>query len=540
MKVLLTLAMALSVVVPLAASAGAGDWRITKTAWTADDEQNYGNFIAAIGAAVESRRCNRVDTCLSSDANPYHSSDPANLQFHADCAELPYLLRSYFAWKNGLPFSYVSALNIRQMNGQDPGKDIRYTHFGNLVAGRTDILPKHIVFITKYPDAVDYIDNKIPGSISSANFRMIGDDKDSTPESDFYPVKLSPQGIRLGTMIYDPNGHVATIYKITADGRIFYIDSHPDNSLTSGMYNPKFVRSNPYQGAGFKNFRPLTVTDSGIVPTPDSELPDYSVEQYYGNKPDPSGDWTKGQFIANGRVLGYYDYLRVMMAGANFKENPLDDMHSILTDICTSLKDRVPAIASAIQYGIQNQTHPASLPENIYGTDGDWENYSTAARDARLKVSYMDLLNQVTQLLNRSKAKDPSIAYSGSNLAMDLLKVYQQDSAACQISYVNSDGRNVNLNLDDVRQRLFALSFDPYHCVELRWGATSSQELASCRQDSNKEAWYSQERWLRYQWQRGYDVNMAYTLDQLTGPFPGVGIAQAPNVDIVSLLKAAH
>lgn len=539
MKALLSCAFAFVLTAPLLASASASDWRITKTSWSADDEQSYGNFVAGLGAAVESRQCSRVDTCLSSSANPYHMSDPPNMQFHADCAELPYLLRSYFAWKNGLPFSFVSALKIRIMNGEEPGKDIRYTHYGNIVAGRTDIMPKKFIFITKYPDAVDYIDNKIPGSISSANFRMMGDDE-SGLESDFYPVKLSPQGIRLGTMIYDPNGHVATIYKITSDGRIFYIDSHPDNSMTSGMYNPKFVRSNPYQGAGFKNFRPLTMTSSGIQAAPNNSLPDYSLEQYYGTNPDAGGDWTKGKFIANGKVVGYYDYLRVMMAGANFKENPIDDMHAMLTDICTSIKDRVPSIAEAIQYGIQNQTHPERLPLNIYGSDGDWEAYSTSSRDARLKVSYMDLLNQTKQLLTRAQAKDPSISYNGSNLAADLLKVYMNDSRACQMSYVNSNGRSVNLNLEDVRQRLFDISFDPYHCVELRWGAKDPQELASCRQDSNKEAWYTQERWLRYQWQRSYDSRMDYSLAELTGPLPGAGIAQAPNVDIEGLLKAGH
>ena len=26
--------------------------------------------------------------------------------FNADCADLPYMLRAYFAWKNGLPFAY--------------------------------------------------------------------------------------------------------------------------------------------------------------------------------------------------------------------------------------------------------------------------------------------------------------------------------------------------------------------------------------------------------------------------------------------------
>ena len=43
-------------------------------------------------------------------------------------------------------------------------------------------------------------------------------------------------------------------------------------------------------------------------------------------------------------------------------------------------------------------------------------------------------------------------------------------------------GKSVNLTLADVQSRLFDLSFDPYACVEMRWGAvpSSTQESASC------------------------------------------------------------
>ena len=58
-------------------------------------------------------------------------------------------------------------------------------------------------------------------------------------------------------MIYDPNGHLAIIWKIEPDGRLRYIDAHPDNSLTRGFYDLRFVRASPGMGAGFKNWRPM-------------------------------------------------------------------------------------------------------------------------------------------------------------------------------------------------------------------------------------------------------------------------------------------
>ena len=63
--------------------------------------------------------------------------------------------------------------------------------------------------------------------------------------SDFYSPALAPGAIRPGTVIYDPNGHLAIIWKVERDGRLRYIDAHPDNSLTRGTYDQRFVRASP-------------------------------------------------------------------------------------------------------------------------------------------------------------------------------------------------------------------------------------------------------------------------------------------------------
>ncbi len=64
------------------------------------------------------------------------------------------------------------------------------------------------------------------------------------------------------------------------------------------------------------------------------------------------------------------------------------------------------------------------------------------------------------------------------------------------------------------------------------------KEIAGCTDNANKRAWYEQEKWLRYQTERRYDVRMDYTLDQLTGPMNGVGVASPPDIDIVTYLKS--
>ena len=52
------------------------------------------------------------------------------------------------------------------------------------------------------------------------------------------------------------------------------------------------------------------------------------------------------------------------------------------------------------------------------------------------------------------------------------------------------------LTFDDLMHRLFAISFDPYHCIELRWGAQGS-ERESCPDSTPKVKWYMAEQRLR-------------------------------------------
>ena len=100
----------------MAAPAVAKPWRIIKEQWSAADEQGFGAFVAALGET----NCSSSESCLRNPANPYRHTDQAFIDIDVDCAKLPYLLRAYYAWKNGLPFSYVDAVS-------GEGGDLRYT-----------------------------------------------------------------------------------------------------------------------------------------------------------------------------------------------------------------------------------------------------------------------------------------------------------------------------------------------------------------------------------------------------------------------------
>ena len=114
-------------------------------------------------------------------------------------------------------------------------------------------------------------------------------------------------------------------------------------------------------------------------------------------------------------------------------------------------------------------------------------------------------------------------------------------AARCRLGYVRSDGSRIAFGYEEARQRLFRLSFDPYHCVERRWGA-SGPEAATCRDGALKQAWYEAEQRLRNQIDRAYEARMDFTLRDLQAGAGGV--AAPPDTDargyLLAALKAAR
>jgi hypothetical protein len=133
--------------------------------WTPTDERGFGEFVTGLGEA----NCHTVNDCLHSAGNPFRASDPAGIYFRSDCADLPYVLRAYYAWKRGLPFSYVSAVSPRGHT-----RDIRYTPNGNEVVGRKDVLSGSI-------SGYELLD-QIRDAVSSATYRMHPDLDDPVPD----------------------------------------------------------------------------------------------------------------------------------------------------------------------------------------------------------------------------------------------------------------------------------------------------------------------------------------------------------------------
>jgi formylglycine-generating enzyme required for sulfatase activity len=517
------------------AKPGGGDYYVRFDHWTDADERDYGEFVAAIGDSD----CTTVNACLKIAANPFRNSDPPNVVFTSDCANLPYILRAYFAWKRGLPFSYERAVDSRGI-----AADTRYSRDGNRVTGRVDVLSGSTNGYALLEALLD--------ATSSASYR-IHPDLDAPLRPDLYSAAIQTKSIRPGTIIYDPNGHVAQIFRVESDGRVQYFDAHPDNSITRGYYDLRFIRAPPGEGAGFKNWRPLKLvgyrqgSDGSLLGghielAANAEISDFSDEQYFGNGVRPNDDnWSDGGFTLNGEKLDYYDYVRARLAGGKLQFDPVKETGEMVDSNCNDLHYRAQAVDLAVSAGIENRSEPDRLPRNIYGTEGDWEIYSTPSRDARLKTAFKELRDKAQRFVEMyQRADDTHLLYSGSDLVGDMLDAYDREAGKCTLTYLRSDGVPVTLSYEEARKRLFLFSFDPYQCIERRWGASDAGELSSCRDDNLKSAWYGAEQNLRNQIDRTYDAQMNFSLPELKEPGPGKGVMSPPETDARGYLVSMH
>ncbi len=451
--------------------------------WDARLEAEYAEFVARLGDAVEARRCHRLAACLRDPtANlTYEPAVDATLDLHLDCADLPYVLRAYFSFKRRLPFGFVAGT-------RGEGRDPRYA---------VGIAPTSYRTWRDYPTPRALL-RGVVGQVHSGMYRMAP----GVEGSDFYPLRVEPGVVRPGAIYYDPNGHVLVVARVRPDGAVYLIDGHPDGSLTWKRFSAAFAIGTARLGGGFKAFRPLRLVGAEVTRATNAELSDFDGVGQYARRDDPGAP--------DGG--GYHAWVRTALAQTGVAVDPFVEFREQLEAICGDIGDRVAAVEAAVAVGLAAGPHPDALPDNIYGTEGDWEVYSTPSRDARLKAAVRQL---------RAFADGVATSAIGT-LVLRALWWQAGASAACQSSYRDSSGRPVALGLDAVVDRLFALSFDPYHCPELRWGAPpGSSELASCPDDDRKRSWYDAERRLRYRIDRAYGVPT--TLDD--------GPDQPPDVD---------
>ncbi|MBV9693663.1 MAG: hypothetical protein JO261_08180 [Alphaproteobacteria bacterium] len=434
-----------------------------------------------------------------------------------------------------MPFSYVDGVS-------GEGGDLRFTKTANRATGRRDIV-----------DGGEGIDapaaiRHMLDSVFSATYRTDASETRGVL-SDFFSPAMKPGTIRPGTLIYDVNGHVAIVYKVDEDGRIFYMDAHPDFTVTRSVFGAQFGQSPARLGGGLKNWRPFKLVGfhrdaaghligGHMAYAENDQIADFSLVQYAGTEPNPKLDVKKARFVYDGAQLGFYEYVRVAVSGGRMSLTPLYELQATMKTLCNDLNDRAQYVDLDIKDGISVKDHPRRLPDNIYGSnDNEWETYSTPSRDARIKAAFVQFYKDLKEMIDLWVKRDPRIVYDGLFLQKDLRETYAAQSKACPITYLNSAKQPVPMSFDDMMHRLFRLSFDPYHCIELRWGAVG-EERASCPDQKMKLKWYDAEQRLRNQPDRTYDIQMGFDIDELNRHVKGSGIDAPPPVDIKALIDS--
>ena len=403
--------------------------------------------------------------------------DEMKIVLRPDCADFPYFLRAYFAFKMGLPFGYSKC--TRGGGGQPP-KCVAWSSILNPSPPdqHNPLGPASAVAATRPGLAASFgrYVQVVADAVHSGTGRTLASD-DNT---DYYPVPLTQETLRPGTVYADPYGHILMIAQRVAQlngdaGVILAVDGQPDGTIARKRYwrgNFLFAQERALGSAGFKRFRPIMrdstgalrrLTNAEIAKNP--QYGDYSLEQ------------------ARLGVEDFYDRMDDVMS-----PEPLDPLRA-LEDAVTSLDEQVKVRVTSVENGRKFQNSgrgEVAMPDGatIFETIGAWEDFSTPARDLRLLIA-IDVVRGFPDRVARrpgryAMPKDKSVA----DVRAELQRVLASELPKRKFSYTRSDGSAWTLTLKDVFDRAtdLEMAYNPNDCVELRWGAPDrSEEASTCR-----------------------------------------------------------
>lgn len=425
--------------------------------------------------------------------------------FKPDCADMPYFLRAYFAFKMGLPFGYSKCtrgsakgaptcpqwFNIQNLEPPRPlppekieASDTPPTTSLNPFASSraapapppatvpAPVAPKRTGL---FPAFAQYIP-VIGDSVHSGSGRTAATDD----KTDYYPVALTQDALRPGTMYADPFGHLLMLTRRVAQtgdaaGVFLAADAQPDGTVAIKRFwrgNFLFTQENAFGGAGFKRFRPIVRTKDGNLRrltnaeiAKDPQYGDFSLEQ---SKMSPDE---------------FYDRMDDVMSPA-----PLDPFRATMEAII-ALDEQVKARVTSVENGrkfLNSGKGEASMPDGpaIFETTGAWEDFATPSRDLRLLIA-IDVVRGFPDRVARkperyAMPKDKSVA----DVKAELQSMLGSELAKRKFSYLRSDGSSWALSVKDVLDRgaLLEMAYNVNDCVELRWGAAeASDEASTCK-----------------------------------------------------------
>ncbi|MGP0091055.1 MAG: hypothetical protein ACLPKB_14015 [Xanthobacteraceae bacterium] len=435
--------------------------------------------------------------------------DELGLIIRPDCADLPYFLRAYFAFKMGLPFGYAKCTrggggqpprchewwNIQNEEPrpapQAPAQQVVASSgnpldmFGQPVVNPAGASPgpaaaKPLGPAPRPPGLAPGFGYYVRTTVADAVHSGSGRTALSDDNTDYYPVPLSQDTLRPGTVYADPYGHMLVLARRLPQsgdeaGVFFAVDAQPDGTVARKRFwrgNFLFAQDPALGGPGFKRFRPVVRDKNGGL----RRLTNDEIA-----KNPQYGDFSLDQ--AKLTVEAFYDRMDDVMSPA-----PLDPLRA-LKEAIAALDEQVNARVTSVENGRKFQISgrkDADMPEgaSIFETTGAWEDFATPSRDLRLLIA-LDVVrtfpDRVARLPERyAMPKEKTIA----DVKAELERVLASELATRKFSYTRSDGSAWTLTLKDVIDRAVDLemAYNVNDCVELRWGASDkSDEASTCK-----------------------------------------------------------
>ena len=448
--------------------------------------------------------------------------DELGLVVRPDCADLPYFLRAYFAFKMGLPFGYAKCT---RGSGGEPPKCPVWWNIQN-EEPRPAVPPEQIVAasspvassspmelfrgpfagpasgpgarppgpVATTPPAVKpppgppprpaglaagfnhYLTYSVADGVHSGSGRTRATD-DNT---DYYPVPLNEDRLRPGTVYADPYGHLLVLIRRVPQsqgeaGVFMAVDAQPDGTVAVKRFwrgNFLFAQDPALGSPGFKRFRPILRDKNGslrrLTNNDIAKNPDY-------------GDFSLDQ--SKLAIEDFYDRMDDVMS-----PEPLDPLRA-MKEAITSFEEQVKARVTSVENGRKFQSSgrgDASMPDgaSIFETTGAWEDFATPSRDLRLLIALDVVRTFPDRVARRPERYAMPNGKSVANVKAELEGILASELSARKFSYTRSNGSPWTLTLKEVIDRAtdLEMAYNLNDCVELRWGAPDkSDEASTCK-----------------------------------------------------------
>jgi hypothetical protein len=417
----------------------------------------------------------------------------SGMELVPDCADTPYFLRAYWAYKRGLPFGFrkcsrgkgrpPDCFDLR--TNLDPPDRRPHWLDPDPTVPPPDPLPEGAA-VPLHNEEIEYFFRRTIGwGVHTGNGRTAFGDS----ESDLYPVNLDRRGLRPGIVYADPYGHILVLVELVAPrgsqpGILFAVDGQPDGSITRKRFwegNFLWNQSDPsLGGSGFKAFRPLTVSgDEGqeaLMQMTDDTLADL---RDYGDVSDMQRELSPTQF---------YDLMeRLITPGVR---SPFAAQAELVVALAEAARVRVTSVNNGLEHYQKQPDELVEMPwgHEVFETSGAWENFSTPARDLRLLIAidvvlgFADKVRRNPEAFGLDPKTDPAL-FDQTLGFLDAQRELLLADPAHAITYTRSDGSTWKLGLDELvaRTAAFEAAYNPNDCPEVRWGApVDSDEAKTC------------------------------------------------------------